>query len=57
MTDKEENTELRRILTDLRDRLDDVSDVVDSPGGPRPNMAMRLMQYVDDRLEELKAMK
>jgi hypothetical protein len=44
------------ILTELRAELDDYSDVIDNPegGSPRPNVEMRLMQFLDQKLAELK---
>jgi hypothetical protein len=46
------------ILTELRAEMDDYSDVIDNPEGgrPRPNVAMRLMQFLDEKLAEIKVL-
>jgi hypothetical protein len=38
--------------------MDDYSDVIDNPEGgrPRPNVAMRLMQFLDEKLAEIKVL-
>jgi uncharacterized coiled-coil DUF342 family protein len=47
---KSERDQLRAILTELRAELDNYSDTLDDPQGPRPNLAMRLLQFLDEKL-------
>jgi hypothetical protein len=55
---KSERDQLRAILTWLRAELDDYSDVIDNPegGSPRPNIPMRLMQFLDEKLADIKVL-
>ena len=56
---EEENTRLDHLLTgaldllqDIRDELEDESDVYDGPDGtPRPNTANRLLSLFSDRID------
>jgi len=47
---------LLAIINELRIELDDHSDVIDNPegGSPRPNLAMRVLQFLDEQLEKIK---
>jgi len=52
----DENAALRKALEEIRAELDDYSDVIDNPegGSPRPNIAMRLLQFLDEKLAAIK---
>ena len=48
---KTSNAELKHILAILREELDNYSDVLDDGrGGVRPNTAMRILQFLDEKL-------